>query len=112
MGLNVGMIQDLEWWISSAASFNGRPLQVSKWDLTIESDASLRGWGASSQLEDHGQQGNTKTISITWKMLGALKSLDREKEGIAILDNITGIAFINRMGGTHLVFLTDLAIEI
>ena len=40
---------DLRWWIQVASSYNGRPLQISHWDLTIESDASKQGWGASCQ---------------------------------------------------------------
>ena len=30
---------DLRWWIQEASSYNGRPLQITQWNLTIESDA-------------------------------------------------------------------------
>ena len=38
---------DLQWWVEQSQIHNGRPLQIMQWDLTIESDASLTGWGAS-----------------------------------------------------------------
>ena len=45
--LNKDVQSDLRWWIQEASSYNGRPLQISHWDLTIESNASKQGWGAS-----------------------------------------------------------------
>ena len=45
----------------------------------------------------------------------ALKSFVSQKENSSIvlrLDNVTAIAFINRMGGTHSQDLSDLAVEI
>lgn len=52
--LDKEMVQDLEWWANLAASFNGRPLQIYNWDLIIEPDASLTGWGAASQGRSKG----------------------------------------------------------
>ena len=43
------MERDLQWWIQCSHAHNGRPLQIPRWDLIIETDASLRGWGASCQ---------------------------------------------------------------
>ena len=40
---------DLRWWIQEASSYNGQPLQITQWDLTVESNASKQGWGASCQ---------------------------------------------------------------
>ena len=31
---------NLRWWIQEVNSYNGRPLQITQWDLIIESDAS------------------------------------------------------------------------
>ena len=44
----------------------------------------------------------------------ALRAFVGNKEGLSILllDNITAFAFINRMGGTHSVHISDLAVEI
>jgi hypothetical protein len=115
------MVQDLEWWINSATNFNGRHLQISKWDLTIESDASLQDWGASSQGKSTGgpwtveeRKHHINYLELLAAFL-ALRAFVRNKEKLSILlllDNITAIAFINRMGGTHSVHLSDLAVEI
>ena len=40
---------ELEWWVQTSQEHNGRPLQIRQWDLMIEPDASLMGWGASCQ---------------------------------------------------------------
>ena len=40
---------DLRWWIANVNRHNGRALEITQWDLTIESDASKMGWGASCQ---------------------------------------------------------------
>ena len=36
-------------WIREAAQHNSRSLCITQWDLTIETDASTKGWGASCQ---------------------------------------------------------------
>ena len=113
--------QDLQWWVDSAANFNGRPLQIPKWDRVIESDASLRGWGASSQGRSTGgpwtvdeRRHHINYLELLAAFL-ALKSFAGGQHGISILlllDNVTEIAFLNRMGGTHSIPLSDLAVEI
>ena len=47
--LNEDIQSDLKWWIQEANSYNGRPLQMTHWNLTIESDASKQGWGATAK---------------------------------------------------------------
>ena len=113
--------QDLQWWTKAVTSFNGRPLQISSWDLTIESDASLKGWGASSQRRSTGgpwTTGERKHHINFLELLAAflaLRSFVKERRDVSVLlllDNVTAIAFINRMGGTHSICLSDLAVEI
>ena len=43
MRVTPSMQTDLNWWIHHATSHNGGCLQISRWDLTIESDASTKG---------------------------------------------------------------------
>ena len=43
------MVEDLNWWIGEANNHNGRVLEIPRWDLVIESDASEKGWGACIQ---------------------------------------------------------------
>ena len=113
--------QDIQWWTKAVTSFNGRPLQISSWDLTIESDASLKGWGASSQGRSTGgpwTTGERKHHINFLELLAAflaLRSFVQERRDVSVLlllDNVTAIAFINRMGGTHSIRLSDLAVEI
>ena len=104
------MMSDLRWWIETAHSHNGRPLQILKWDITIESDASLRGWGASCNGSDTGgpwtKEEQTHHINYLELLAAflAMKSFLPSQGPMSVLlrmDNVTAIAFINRMGGTH-----------
>ena len=45
---------DLSWWVTQAHLYSGRPLQITHRDVTIESNASMSGWGASCQGENIG----------------------------------------------------------
>ena len=59
----------------------------------------------------------TKSHQLSRAISGflALKSFMSDKKGINILlrgDNVTAIAFLNRMGGPHSQELSDLAVEI
>lgn len=46
---NKEMRLDLRWWMTHLSNHNGRALQITHWDLTIESDASKKGWGPCCQ---------------------------------------------------------------
>ena len=41
------MRQDLTWWLQELTRHNGRSMQILQWDMVIESDVSMLGWGAS-----------------------------------------------------------------
>ena len=106
--INSQMFNDLTWWIEEAESHNGRPLQINTWDLSIESDASMTGWGAICQGRTTGGlwMPRERVYHINYLELKAaflaLKSFVKESSKISILlrlDNITAIAFINKMGG-------------
>ena len=112
---------DLQWWVQRLQSHNGRPLQIPQWDLTVESDASLTGWGASCQGSGAGgpwtQEEQTHHINYLELKAAflALKTFLPNMGPLAVLlcmDNITAIAFLNRMGGTHSLSLSALAVEI
>ena len=119
--LTMEMKADLGWWQTKVARHNGRTLQITQWDLTIESDASMRGWGASCQGTTTGGPwtAGEKMNSINYlELLAAflaLQSFASNMESVRILlriDNITAIAFLNRMGGAHSRLLSDLAVEV
>ena len=112
---------DLEWWLSNSSQHNGRPLQIGQWDLTIESDASKKGWGASCQGVNTGGpwsvQERTHHINYLELLAAflALKPFAFKQRAMLVLlrlDNITAIAFLSRMGSTHSPLLSTLAVEI
>lgn len=39
--------EELQWWLTSAASFSGRPIQPPMSNMEIWTDASATGWGAA-----------------------------------------------------------------
>ena len=119
--VDAGMLDDLRWWQDKLSRHNGRTLQVSQWDVTIESDASMMGWGASCQDTPTGgpwtreEKANSIDYLELLAAFLALQSFASEKRSVRILlciDNITAIAFLNRMGGPHSHVLSDLAIEV
>ena len=115
------MAMELQWWIDSASHHNGRPLQITQWDLTIETDASTMGWGAFSQevrtggawtLEERLHHINYLELLAVSLALKTFASKVREVNILLRVDNVTAIAFLNRLGGTHSQELSDLAVSI
>lgn len=114
------MRMELQWWSGESCHHNGRPLRIKQWDMTIESDASKMGWGAFSQEKSTGGPWTPqeKLHSINYlELLAAFLALKSfvTTRGVTVLlrmDNISAIAFLNRMGGTHSKLLSDLAVEI
>ena len=119
--VNPMMKEDLDWWIHQMSSHNGRPLQVPQWDLIIETDASRMGWGACCRSVRTGgpwtpqeKQEHINLLELLAVFL-AVKSFATNQRSIKILlrvDNITAIAFLNRMGGTASWALSNLATDI
>ena len=57
------MREDLTWWLKNIHAHNQRTIH---WDKTIESDASMQGWGTSCEgTSTGGQWRNAKTTPIT-----------------------------------------------
>ena len=110
---------DLRWWLDEMECNNGWSLQTRQWDEVIESDASLREWGASSKGVTTGSpwtreeaKSHINYLELLAGLL-ALKSFVAKRTEIVVLlrmDNVT--AFINRMGSTHSEDLSNLAVEL
>ena len=118
--LNEDIQSDLKWWIQEANSYKGRPLQITHWDLTIESNASKQGRGASCQGTNTGgpwtateQLEHINYLEMKAAFL-ALQSFctGRPSVSVLLMDNVTAIAFLNKMGGNHSHSLLDLAKEV
>ena len=102
------MRQDLTWWFQELPRHNGRSMQIVQWDMVIESDASTLGWGASLNNTSTGGPWAPQERSYHINYLEllaaflALKTFATNTYNKAILlrlDNVTAIAFLNRMGG-------------
>lgn len=97
---------DIKWWIGSL-DCPWQLIQSDLFDITLTTDSSGSGWGASdSKVTTKGQwSAYQKTLHINvLELLGVyygLKSLV-QKSGINILlrvDNVTAMTYINRFGG-------------
>ena len=108
---------NLQWWIKSLCSVNGRPFQEPPPTMIIESDASNTGWGAHcGMLKTRGQWSSEEsTLHINCKeMLAAFLALQTFAKGNKKIhvqlkvENTTTMYHINRMGGTHSQRMTKL----
>ena len=105
-----GVRSDLLWWTQHSATHNGQPLRILRWDLTIESDASLTGWGASCSGKDAGgpwtqeervHHINLLELKAAFLALNTFLPAQGPLTVLLLMDNVTAIAFLNRMVGTH-----------
>ena len=115
------MRQDLTWWLQELPMHNSRSMQIMQWDMVIESDTLMLGCRASLNNTSTGGPWapQEKSHHINYlKLLAAflaLKTFATNTHNKAILlrlDNVTAIAFLNRMGGTHSETLCNLAVHI
>ena len=100
---------DVLWWrehIFASSQFIHTPPV----DLTIYSDASLAGWGATDSVRTIGDKWHDDNLPDHINVLElqaaklALLSLAKDASACHIhlkIDNTTAVAYINKMGGTH-----------
>ena len=100
-------LEELEWWNTQMAKWNGRTLFKRKIDVIIDSDVSLQGWGAHCQEQT--TRGAWSKLEATLhinclELLAAtlaLQSFAKNKSKVTILlriDNTTPVAYINHLG--------------
>ena len=70
--------EELEWWRDHFTQWNGRSLIAHNTSLTIETDASKRGWGSMQRDPHRGPMEPTGT-SYAYQLPGAFSSTDRYK---------------------------------
>ena len=102
-------MEDLQWWVHHLSTWNGRSLIIQPASMTITSDASLQGWGATCNgTRTRGPWSpSEQTLHINClELLAAtlaVQTFAKAKSSISIIlkiDNTTAVAYINRMGGT------------
>ena len=109
--------REILWWIQKLQDWNGKEILAPCPDLTIETDASLKGWGFHCQSQEMRMEGpwnhlEQKLHINALEMMAAenaLKILLEGRENIHVhlrIDNMTALTYINRMGGQgHQVLL-------
>ena len=110
--------EELSWWIANMRKWNGKTLLQKEIDLTIESDASLTGWGAVcsyqrtggpwSQMEKMMHINCLELLAATLAVQTFAKNSNRISL-LLLLDNTTAVAYINNLGGTISKQLVGLA---
>jgi len=113
---------DLTWWISLDHKIPMQsPILPRAPSMTIESDASNKGWGAhQGDLSTGGRWSVEESLHhINYlELLAAflaLQSLAKHSHKMTILlkmDNVTAVTYINKLGGTHSPVLCQLALRI
>ena len=114
-------LQDLDWWIHHLSTSISNPIILPPPDIYIQTDTSDLGWRgylkplrtsgmwARSQLFWHINRKELMAIFLSLKFF--LKS--QENVHVQIMtDNSTSVSYLNRMGGTKSVTLSNLVLDI
>ena len=104
--------KDLEWWRDNLRQNNGKPILARPPDVTLDTDASEKGWGAvhfsptGARKECQGfftselTSNNRELLAIHHSVVSLVHS--ENWRGISVrvrTDNQTSMSYINRMGG-------------
>ena len=113
MTLNQEALLELDWWSIRRNLMDGKSVSTQEPDLTMETDASMLGWGAVCQGIRTGglwSQMERKNHINCLELLAAwfgVKALAKDRRNIHIhlrMDNRTAVFYVvNRMGGGGLV---------
>lgn len=118
--LNSQAKTELEWW-RRKIMFSSNKIRNFKFDMEIFTDASLTGWGAVYKdqkaqgfWDSSEQQCHINYLEILAAFL-TLKCFAADLSNVQILlriDNVTAIAYVNKMGGTRYKNLHGVAKEL
>ena len=101
--------KDLHFWISQMHLWNGRPITTPTAEVTIMSDASTSGWGASCGTSQTGgpwtlsecqMHINMLELRAAYLALQTYATCLRNQHILLLIDNQTAIAYLNHKGGT------------
>lgn len=115
-------IQDLHWWSTCPKLLPSSPIKDFVPDLTLHTDASKSGYGgilSSGQSVSGTWTDEEGLLHINYLELKAIQlcflsflPLVRNKYVNLMSDNNTAVTYFNKIGGTHSLALTSLAIDI
>lgn len=100
--------QDIRWWLNNIHELS-KDFSVLKWDMTIVSDASLKGWGAvSGQNKTNGRwsemekQWHINVLEMLAILFGLQSFIKIDNLNVRLLsDNTTAVSYVNKKGGVH-----------
>lgn len=117
MNISEAAKEDFSWWLETLPTASS-PLSRGRFSITIHTDASTSGWGASSGEErvfgtwnEEQREKHINYLELLAARLALLGLASKMKNCNILLriDNTTAIAYINKMGGTHSPCLNSLA---
>ena len=112
---------ELQWWPAHLNAWSGRALLRPSPDVIIETDASRSGWRAVCQgVTTWGvwpQMEKKLHINCLELLVGSfpVKSFTKDRLCIHVrlrMDNVSAVAYINRLAGTHSLILSNLALAL
>ncbi|MCG8432340.1 MAG: hypothetical protein MJA29_14375, partial [Candidatus Omnitrophica bacterium] len=112
------LVAHLEWWMDRGNTAQGVPLGAFRPDLTLFTDASLWGWGATlnqSAVSQPWCQADALRHSNVREMLAVIRAVEwfsrllQGQKTLICSDNRATIANINKQGSVKAWGLTDLA---
>ena len=117
-------IEELTWWQSPEVQvFNGQPLQLPAFDMTISTDASLLGWEATwpgttiggrwlpAEANSHINLLEPKAALLALQAF--LRTYTPTPRHILLqMDNSTAVAYVNKQGGTRSYGLSTEALKL
>ena len=121
VSLNPACQEELQWWIAHLNAWNGQAILTPPPDLVIETDASQQGWGAVCKEVRTGglwsQNERLLHINCLELLAGAFAVKCFTKNQICLhvrlrMDNTTAIAYLNKLGGTRSLVLSNLVAEL
>ena len=112
---------DIKWWLENVELENGKLIRQSYVNEWLQTDASLKGWGAICNQNYIGERWSSEEsnhhinylepLAIFLGLKSFYKNVSDKHVGIKS-DNSTAVAYINNMGGMQSNKLDDLAITI
>lgn len=121
MRLSQEALLELGWWASKDNLTKERSIVSQDPDLTMETDASMLGWGAVcrgirtgglwSLMERRNHISYLEPLAATF----TVKSFARDMRNSHVhlrMENRTAVFYVNRMGGIHSLLMSNLAIQI
>ena len=120
--LSQRVMTDLKWWIDHGSQWRAGQILISQPALTIESDASDLGWGATCLSSKDVTGGvwssqerllhiNCKELLAAWLGLQCYAKNMRNCHVHLKIDNTAAVAYINKMGGVPSRDLCQLALR-